>query len=187
MGLIEHAKKGASVRLFALMGGYSIGPGFSAAVLKLKLNPLVKQWLGAGLLLLISAMFALMVLVRQWELDAARKLADSGTHADATVTHMKCCAQRRIGKSRRSFITYRFQVGERQFGGKDREIPPDKYAGVQVGSKIPVLFNPANPNRHVTLLELAELEQWGYRIGFSLLSLVLLTLCILRLRNPSWK
>ncbi len=156
-------------------------------MLKLKLNPRVKQWLGAGLLLLISAAFALEAFDRQWELDAARKLADSGTQADATVTHMKCCAQGRFGKSGRSYITYRFQVGERQFGGTDREIPPDKYAGVQVGSKIPVRFNPANPSRHIALLELAELELWGYRIGFSLLSLSLLTWCVLRLRNPRWK
>ena len=151
------------------------------------MNPRAEQWLGAGLLLLISIVFALMALDRQFELDAARRLADSGAPADATVTHMKCCAQGRIGKSRRSYITYRFQAGERQFGGADREIPPEKYSGMQVGSKIPVRFNPANPNRHIALLELAELELWGYRIGFSLLSLGLLTWCVLRLRNPRWK
>jgi hypothetical protein len=156
-------------------------------VLKLKSNARVKQWLGAAFLLLISAVFALTALDRQLELDAARRIVHSGIQTGATVTHMKCCAQIRVGTSKRSFITYRFQVGERQFWGKDREISPEKWAELRVGVEIPVRFDPANPNRHFALLELADLELWSYRIGFSLLSLGLLTWCVLRLRNPRWK
>ena len=136
------------------------------------------------MLLLLSAVFALMAVGRQVELGAACKIVDSGIQASATVTHLKCCAQIRLGTSKRSYISYRFQARERQFSGKDREISPEKWAELRVGVEIPVRFDPANPNRHVTLLELAELEQWGYRMGFSLLSLVLLTCCVLRLRNP---
>lgn len=156
-------------------------------MLNLKPKPRVRQWLGAGFLLLLSFAFALMAVGRQVELEAARKMVDSGIQASATVTHMKCCAQIRVGTSKRSYITYRFAAGERQFWGKNREIPPEKWAELRVGAEILVRFDPANPYRHITLLELAELEPWNYRIGFSLLSLGLLTLCVLRLRSPRWK
>jgi hypothetical protein len=156
-------------------------------MLNLKSNPRVTQWLGAAFLLLLSAVFALMAFVRQVELEAARKIVHSGIEASATVTHMKCCSQIRMGTSKRSYITYRFPVGERQFWGTNREISPEKWAELRVGVQIPVRFDPVNPNRHIALLELAELELWTYRIGFSLLSLGFLTGCVLRLRNPRWK
>jgi len=150
-------------------------------VLKLKLKPRVEQWLGAGCLLLVSAVFALMAVDQQVELDAARELADSGIQTRATVTRMS------IGSKGRTYITYRFQVGERQFWGIARSIPSEKYAELQEGVEIPVRFDPANPHRHITLQELAKLERWSYRVGVSLLSLGFLTGCVLRLRDPRWK
>ena len=151
------------------------------------MNPRVKQWLGAGCLLLLSIAFALTALDQQVRLDAARKIVASGIQASATVTHMKCCAQMRLYTSKRSYISYRFQVGERQFTAADREISPEKWGELHVGVQIPVWLDPANPNRHFTLLELAELERWSVRIGFAVLSVAFLTWCVRRLRNPYWK
>jgi hypothetical protein len=65
------------------------------------LNPRVKQWVGAGCLLLLSAGFALAALDLQVRLDAARRIVGAGVQADATVTRLNCCAEHRMNKDSR--------------------------------------------------------------------------------------
>ena len=126
------------------------------------------RWLISVVLILASVFFAMLGLGIEMQVRELRDLMVSGTQAEGTITEQ--LGQR---KSNAKFYSYRFRAGDREWTAVRRDIPYSARE-IPIGARVPVRYDPANPERSVTPAELEEAEGWGNRLVFPLVALALL-------------
>jgi hypothetical protein len=136
------------------------------------------------LIALAGLLFALLALGNELRLADMRTLMESGAQAEGTVTE-----QLGAKKSNAKAYSYKYRVGEREWTATRRDIP---YAAreLPIGSRVPVRYDPTNPERSITPAELEEAHGWGNRILFPLITVALIAWAVRRAvragrpRNP---
>lgn len=122
-------------------------------------NPILR-WVTTALILAGGLLFLLLALGGHLQLVEARELMSAGTQAQATITQKWSGGKR----SSRHDFSYAFRVGDGQFEKTVTGIAYRDYEAMQVGARIAVWYEPANPARNVTGPELADLEWWPNRL-----------------------
>ena len=141
----------------------------------------ILRWLGTTLIVGGGLFFLMLALGSQIQLVEARQLMSAGAQAQGIITQ-KFAGGRR---SSRHDFTYTFSVGDGRFEKTVTGIAYRDYEQMQVGEKIPVRYEPANPGKNVTSPELADLEGWPNRLFGPVLGLALLGWGIARIvRRP---
>ncbi len=136
------------------------------------------RWLLTASIFAFAALFALLGLGAHLALGDARRLAESGTQAEATVTEL--VAAKRSTAYR---VSYRYDAAGRSLEASKRSIPYGMRGELRPGAKIPVWYEPAQPGRSTTRAEVAELERWPNRIFFPVAAIALLAWGVIRTRK----
>lgn len=126
------------------------------------------------LIALAGLAFALLALGNELRLADMRTLMESGAQAEGTITE-----QLGAKKSNAKSYSYRFRAGDRDWTATRRDIP---YAAreLPIGARVPVRYDPANPERSITAAELEEAHGWGNRIFFPLVAIALIAWAVRR-------
>lgn len=126
------------------------------------------RWLGAVVLVVLSAFFALLSIGHAIQVDEARQVWAAGKPTDGTLT-----AHHGRRKSTVREYTYTDRVDGRELIAEKRSIPWGARE-IPVGSRLEVRYDPADPERSMTPAELQELENWANRAFLPLVALALL-------------
>ena len=131
------------------------------------------------LIALAGLLFALLALGNELRLSDMRTLMESGARAEGTITE-----QLGAKKSNAKSYSYRFRAGDRDWTATRRDIP---YAAreLPIGSRVPVRYDPANPERSITSHELEEAHGWGNRILFPLVAIAFIAWAVRRVYAAS--
>jgi hypothetical protein len=133
------------------------------------------RWLLSIVLIVAGVFFALLGLGIEMQMSQLRGLMASGAQAEGTITEQ--LGQR---KSNAKFYSYRFRAGDREWTAARRDIPYSARE-IPIGARVPVRYDPANPERSVTPAELEEAEGWGNRLVFPLVAVALLGWGVVRI------
>jgi hypothetical protein len=133
------------------------------------------RWLLSIVLIVAGVFFALLGLGIEMQVSQLRGLMASGAQAEGTITEQ--LGQR---KSNAKFYSYRFRAGDREWTAARRDIPYSARE-IPIGARVPVRYDPANPERSVTPAELEEAEGWGNRLVFPLVAVALLGWGVMRI------
>ncbi|HET6265290.1 MAG TPA: DUF3592 domain-containing protein [Usitatibacter sp.] len=133
------------------------------------------RWLLSIVLIVAGVFFALLGLGIEMQVSQLRGLMASGAQAEGTITEQ--LGQR---KSNAKFYSYRFRAGDREWTAARRDIPYSARE-IPIGARVPVRYDPANPERSVTPAELEEAEGWGNRLVFPLVAVALLGWGVVRI------
>lgn len=136
------------------------------------------RWLLTASIFAFAALFALLGLGAHLSLGDARRLAESGTRAEATVTEL--VAAKRSTAYR---VSYRYAAAGRTLDATKRSIPYAMREELRPGARIPVWYDPSQPERSTTRAELAEMEGWPNRIFFPAVAIALLAWGVIRARK----
>ena len=135
------------------------------------------------ILILVTGLFAAVLAIgHAISVRDAQQLMATGAQAEGTITE-----QLGARRSNAKFYSYKFNVAGREWTATRRDIP---WAAreLPVGSKVPVRYDTAKPERSITPAELAALEGWGNRAFFPLVAAGLLGWGIARIvrrRRPT--
>lgn len=126
------------------------------------------RWIGAIVLVVLSAFFALLSIGHAIQVNEARQVWATGKATDGTLT-----AHHGRRKSTVREYDYSYRVDGRELIAEKRSIP---WAAreIPVGSRLEVRYDPADPERSMTPAEQQELENWANRAFLPLVALALL-------------
>ena len=138
----------------------------------------VERRFATPLLLVGGIAFGIAAVVAQQTLDEARALVRDGVQTTATVTQANLWGKR----NSRYYIGYRYVVAGKDLS-RGGEVTQEAFSELTVGMSLPVRFDPDNPQRAISGPELALIESWRTREGFFGISVVLLVIFGVRVRN----
>lgn len=134
------------------------------------------RWLATSLILAVGLFVLLLALGSHLQLDEARKLMAQGRQAEGTVTEAYT-----VRRGSASAYSYIYAVGSTNYSKSKRSIARSERARVPAGTKIPVWYDLAQPERATTRAEIAEMEDLGNRVIFPLIGLLLIGWAIARI------
>ena len=128
------------------------------------------RW-GLTLLILAAGLVALaFALGAHLDLGEARQLMARGRQVEGVVTDASAAS-----------YNYAYAVGGMRYSAINRTIPRGLGEKLHPGTRIAVWHDPADPQRSITIAEVAELESWVNRLVLPLLGLALLAWAIVRM------
>jgi Protein of unknown function (DUF3592) len=138
----------------------------------------VERRFATPILLVYGLGFGIAAVVAQQTLDEARALAREGVQTTATVTQAKLWGKRNTNY----YIAYRYVVAATDLS-RGGDVTEEAFSELTVGKSLPIRFDPDNPQRAISGPELALIESWKTREGYSGVSVGLLVIFGVRVRN----
>lgn len=129
-------------------------------------------------ILLFALLFLALAFGSHRQLVESRRLLEAGATTEGVVTEA-VTARRGTATS----FSYRFEAAGRGYAAARRSIPWGLREENAAGSRVKVWYDTANPNRSVTMAEMAELENWANRLFFPIAGVALLGWAIARMRG----
>ena len=138
--------------------------------LELTLTPFINI-----VLLVMSALFALVALGHELQVLEAQQAWATGRLTEGTLT-----AHYGRRKSNMREYSYTYRVDGKEYTAERRTIPWSARE-IPVGARLEVRYDPMSPAKSVTPAELEELQSWGSRWGLAAISAAFFAWAIARI------
>lgn len=136
----------------------------------------ILRWLATALIVAGALLCLLLALGSHLLLLEARDLMAQGRQVEGTVTETRTGGRR----STRYSFSYAYPAGSVRYAKANRTIAYRDYARMRRGQTIAVWYDPANPERSITVAEMADYESLANRLFFLLAGLAFLVWAITR-------